>query len=845
MNYELHESEGCAPIKLWTRGVPVEGEALRQLENVARLPIIHKWVAAMPDVHWGYGATVGSVIPTVGAIIPAAVGVDIGCFVGETKVPLLNGRQCSMEDLESETEPFWIYSIDSEGEIAPGRARCVRTRSNAELVKIVVSGGDEIVCTPDQHFMLKDGNYREAKDLGHGHNHKVIATEPLSRRADVYCLQVEDHHNFALSAGVFVHNCGMVAARTTLAASDLPDNLAPMRDAIEQAVPHGRSGHGGRGAKGSWGDYIPPSTSVLWDLLEPGFKRIVDKHPKIGGCNTVVHLGTLGTGNHFIEVCLDESDRVWFMLHSGSRGVGARIGGYFIQLARADMEHHIANLPDADLAYFTEGAEHFNDYVEAVGWAQEFARTNRKIMLNSVIDAAHGVAGVRPFHVDYAVANCFRGDTRFITATGVRTLAECAGATIRVLTSTGEWVDAHVRSFGEQRLMRLTLGRYDLTKTIYVTAEHRWFVDPLQRDRVAKLTSELEPGDRLAFQRARQAFDGFDPLFEYRGFVFGDGSTRSANTSCANFCGPKISLLDRFRRLAGNVPRNYGDTTRITGLPGHWKMKTCDLFDAKPNEIAGWLAGYFAADGDIDKTGRPTITSSRRDHLELYRDLCWLIGIATYPIRVSFRIGYGEEESPLYLMGISRNDLPEDFFLRDDHRARLRHVHERLNWKVLAAEATALIDEVFCTQVDETHSFVLEDGVLTSNCHHNFVSREHHYGQDVFVTRKGAVSARAGELGIIPGSMGARSYIVRGKGHPESFHSCSHGAGRVMSRTKAKKVFTVEDHALATAGVECRKDEGVIDETPGAYKDIDAVMAAQEDLVEVVHTLKQVVCVKG
>jgi tRNA-splicing ligase RtcB len=139
--------------------------------------------------------------------------------------------------------------------------------------------------------------------------------------------------------------------------------------------------------------------------------------------------------------------------------------------------------------------------------------------------------------------------------------------------------------------------------------------------------------------------------------------------------------------------------------------------------------------------------------------------------------------------------------------------------------------------------FALTDAAV--NCHHNYVAREHHYGKNCFVTRKGAVRAREGDLGIIPGSMGARSYIVRGKGNAESFHSCSHGAGRVMSREAAKKRFTLEDHAKATAGIECRKDVDVIDETPGAYKPIDAVMAAQADLVDVVHTLKQVVCVKG
>jgi tRNA-splicing ligase RtcB len=135
--------------------------------------------------------------------------------------------------------------------------------------------------------------------------------------------------------------------------------------------------------------------------------------------------------------------------------------------------------------------------------------------------------------------------------------------------------------------------------------------------------------------------------------------------------------------------------------------------------------------------------------------------------------------------------------------------------------------------------------VMAVNCHHNYVEREHHYGKNVLVTRKGAVRAREGDLGIIPGSMGARSFIVRGKGNPESFNSCSHGAGRAMSRRKAKETFTLEDHIKATEGVECRKDENVIDETPGAYKDIDAVMAAQADLVDIVHELRQIICVKG
>jgi tRNA-splicing ligase RtcB len=404
-NYNIEDIAGGVSIKMWTRGVPVEDEARKQLANAARLPIVFKHIAAMPDVHLGIGATVGSVIPTLKAIIPAAVGVDIGC--------------------------------------------------------------------------------------------------------------------------------GMMAAKTTLRAEDLPDNLGPLRSAIERAVPHGSNPRSRGRDQGSW-ENPPETVDQIWATLADEFDALCELHPRLNNTNNRKHLGTLGTGNHFIEVCLDEEGAVWFMLHSGSRGVGNAIGTHFIELAKKDALRNNANLPDQDLAYFEEGAQYFGDYVRAVSWAQKFAQRNREVMMTNLI------------------------------------------ATVRKVIS-------------------------------------------------------------------------------------------------------------------------------------------------KPFE----------------------------SHVEAV------------------------------------------------------------------------------------------------NCHHNYVQQERHFGEDVFVTRKGAVSAKKGQLGIIPGSMGARSFIVRGLGNPESFDSCSHGAGRVMSRTKAKKLFTVDDQIKATAGVECRKDKDVIDEIPMAYKDIDAVMAAQRDLVEVVHTLKQVVCVKG
>jgi tRNA-splicing ligase RtcB len=400
---QILQAANGKPIKLWTQGVPVEAQARQQLLDTAQLPFIFKHLAVMPDVHLGKGSTIGSVIPTVGAIIPAAVGVDIGC--------------------------------------------------------------------------------------------------------------------------------GMIAVRTSLQAGDLPDNLHGLRSAIEQAVPHGKTF--GRHDQGAW-ERVPGAAEQAWKALAGRFEAITDKYPRLEKTNNRVHLGTLGGGNHFIEVCLDEHDQVWFMLHSGSRGVGNAIGTLFIELAQADMRQHLANLPNKDLAYLEEGSRHFADYLEAVGWAQDFARQNRALMMQAVIAAAQRALG-KPF----------------------------------------------------------------------------------------------------------------------------------------------------------------------------------------------------------------------------------------------------------------------------------------------------------------------EASLEAVNCHHNYVQREQHFGREVLVTRKGALSARQGELGIIPGSMGAKSFIVRGLGNPEAFSSCSHGAGRIMSRTQAKRSFTVADQVRATAHVECRKDKAVIDEIPMAYKDIDAVMQAQSDLVEVVHTLRQVVCVKG
>ena len=276
LNYNIEAVAGGVPIKMWTQGVPVEDEARQQLANAAKLPIVFKHIAAMPDVHLGIGATVGSVIPTLKAIIPAAVGVDIGC--------------------------------------------------------------------------------------------------------------------------------GMMACKTTLRAEDLPDNLAPLRAAIEQAVPHGSvPKHRGRDP-GSW-ENPPQTVDQVWATLVEDFDALCELHPRLKNTNNRKHLGTLGTGNHFIEVCLDEAGAVWLMLHSGSRGVGNAIGTHFIELAKKDAERNQRNLPDKDLAYFEDGAQYFGDYVRGVSWAQRFAARNREVMMANLIAT---VRKVIPKHFESHVeaVNC-------------------------------------------------------------------------------------------------------------------------------------------------------------------------------------------------------------------------------------------------------------------------------------------------------------------------------------------------------------------------------------------------------------------------------------------------------
>lgn len=715
MPYEELELSAEKPVLSWANH-DLDHKEQKMARNVASLPFVFKHVALMPDVHLGKGALVGSVIATKEAIIPAAVGVDIGCFTGDTLVPLADGKSYPLAELASWGREFAVYSCTETGRIVAAEAIARLTRRNAPLVKVVLDNGEEIKCTPDHQFMLRDGSYREAKDLKngtslmpfyskkdkdgytliqqnysgryqkahwiiarsgllgkipkfrgqrtvihhknfdqvdnrpenlefmgnkehsayhrslvernthwqspefeenrkqaiarkadtieghkyfsergtknilrymeerpehfqasvagngqrgkqylidyntsekgrakskeianriytcetcgaevkspiglhnhrrkeHGYNHKVIEVIPLPEKQDVYCLTVPEYHNFALTAGVFVHNCGMCAMKMPFVADQLEGKLKKIRQDIEAAIPVGFNQN--KDVEKSvtnwqqWQDFKE---------LHPGVKKLEGKALK--------QMGSLGGGNHFIELCLDTENNVWLMLHSGSRHIGNKLAECHINTAKDLAKLAEAKLPDKDLAYFVSGTEEFKAYWHDLQWSQDYARFNRDVM------------------------------------------------------------------------------------------------------------------------------------------------------------------MARFKRI-----------------------------------VEKHLAG-----------GKPT--------------------------------------KPL----------------------------------------------------------------LEVNCHHNYAEKEVHFDEEVYVTRKGAVKAGENDYGIIPGSMGTKSFIVKGKGNHASYCSCSHGAGRLMSRTMAKKSFSLDDLLKQTEGVECRKDEGILDEIPGAYKPIDEVMNQQDDLVEVVATLKQVLCVKG
>jgi RNA-splicing ligase RtcB len=694
--------------RLYSWASILEPTTREQAERTAAMPFIHPHMALMPDAHLGLGATVGSVIPTEGAIIPAAVGVDIGC--------------------------------------------------------------------------------------------------------------------------------GMMAVRTRFTADDVATRKLPvLHEQISRAIPL---------SAGRYNKRLRDTAAARVEELRalPGAAQADGVAP-----NWPQQLGSLGSGNHFIEVSLDEADRVWLFLHSGSRGVGNKLASVHIRRAQERCRQEGVELADRDLAYLVEGEPSFDAYIEALHWGQRFAFLNREEMMDRVVDQLARFLNTEVERLE--TVNCFAGETLVITRSGDRPIEALADGTHELLTADGRWVKAPVKCFGRQEVSEIVLSRSGVTKTIRATAGHRWLLRSRRGHEFEATTAELRAGDRLQFSFPRRP-DGLsvDRTAAARGFVYGDGTSVSGGRrSLANFCGPKDAQLMPLFDGLGRPPRTYPGVTRINGLPGEWKTRRPPL-DSPAAELYGWLAGYFAADGDVDKTGRPTLSSASREDLEYVRLACQAVGVGTFGIRSRLRSGFGGAPTPLHLVGLMRGDLDPDFFLLPQHRDRFiagREAPERRGWNVVSVTPTGETTQVYCAVVEGTHSFALADNILTRNCHHNYTERERHYGREVWLSRKGAISARAGQWGLIPGSMGTASYVVTGRGNAEALMSSPHGAGRNFSRSAARKRFTRADLEQRMSGIAWGHSDAFLDEHPDAYKDIDVVMADAADLVEIRHTLRQIVNVKG
>jgi tRNA-splicing ligase RtcB len=411
---------GEVPVRLFfTPALLAEAEdgLYQQIINATRFPAV-KMIAITPDAHFGYGVPVGSVIITDGTVAMGPVGYDIGCFTADTLVPTVDGKVYPIGDLAAESEEVLVYALSQEQKVVVARATARKTRIGASLVKVTLDNAREIFCTPDHEFMLRDGNYRQAQDLTpgtslmpyytridrDGYNHKVVSVEPVDRVEDVYCLTVPDYGNFALDAGVFVHNCGMMSARSEVSVEKatpkkrLAFNKA-VTERVAMGVGHSSKSRAGRISEGEFeklvrggADYYIGKYGARIDRSRAERNRIpVDDNWKIpwGGKGRpergLTQLGSLGGGNHFIELqrC-EETQTLFVQVHTGSRGFGHGLATNYFELAR---QENPATTPHIDLGYFTPDSPHHRSYLNAVAAGGNFAIINRLILFEQIAEA--------------------------------------------------------------------------------------------------------------------------------------------------------------------------------------------------------------------------------------------------------------------------------------------------------------------------------------------------------------------------------------------------------------------------------------------------------------------------
>lgn len=1124
MPYKKLEIPAESPVLSWANHELKDNET-QMAKNVASLPFIFKHVALMPDVHLGKGALVGSVIATKEAIIPAAVGVDIGCFVGNTLIPLVDGKSYSLKELTNRNQEFIVYACTPTGKIVAAKASAKLTRKNASLVKVILDNGEEIICTPDHQFMLRDGTYKEAQYLEaetslmpfyskldkdgytlisqpysgrwqkghwiiarsgllgeipsfdgqrtvihhrnftesdnrpenlefmgnrehsayhrslvernqswqspefeknrkaalaqkaqtpegyeyyaqrgtrnilkymeqqpehfkqavadnglrgkqylvsynksekgraksseianryytceicgaevkspiglHNHrrnqhqcNHKVVAVVPIEYTEDVYCLTVPEYHNFALKAGVFVHNCGMGAIKTPFKADKLEGKLKKIRLDIEAAIPVGFNEN--KDIEKSvtnwqnWSDFKELHSGVQ-DLENKAMKQ----------------LGSLGGGNHFIEVCVDTENQVWLMLHSGSRNIGNKLAQYHISTAKDLAKMTETNLPDKDLAHFVSGTPEFAAYWNDLQWAQEYARFNRDVMMarfKKIIEKH--LAGGKPFkpllvvncHHNYSEKEVHFGEDVYVTRKGavraqkedygiipgsmgaksyivkgkgnVESFCSCFAAGTKVLTEFGLMniedvfnssepiklisYNEQLQKFEPKSILdkseriasankySISQTRRRLENTITCTPNHPFatykqgILSYSKVEDIVSSSSGVVLPTNINIHSSLTAEEQDTNFYYLLGVILSDGTIHLKQRKNApqindrprdgkylhsyvriyqSQATEKKPFIDYLQELlqsySDNVsvriqqPRTSQIEGRLITGSGLVELTVHDLaFVAKikqllpllPNILIGnpflalyFLAGYLDGDGTHNKgtisisVGKNEMFSAvvcsllslgvaykvyrnRTHHVVEFRDNIVLQKLSS----ICKRLKIGKPPSRLYSDKLLLASSIAGGTLKCDNLTTMANHGKMVSISKFAGQPidqTLAMNRIFKVESDlkaPVYNFTVEDN-------HNYIVFTEYYT-------------------------------------PLLVHNCAHGAGRLMSRTKAKKAYTLDDLIEQTKGVECRKDEGILDEIPGAYKPIEQVMENQSDLVEVVATLKQVLCVKG
>ena len=425
----------------------------RQIVNATRFPGV-RMVVITPDAHYGYGVPVGCVLVTDaadGAVAMGPVGYDIGCFTADTLVPLADGGSRPIGRLAEAGEEVLVYALSAAHRVVLAKATAKKTRTDAPLVKVTLDNGREIFCTPDHEFMLRDGSYRQASELRSetslmpfyqrvsgevltisgqldfgnrhiacGYNHKVVSVEPLPERADVYCLTVPGYGNFALDAGVFVHNCGMMSARSEVEAeAATPERRLEFNRAVMRRVDMGFGGKSkklGRLSEGEFQNLVRGGAEYYVERYGATFDRSHAERHRIpvdddwqipwGGKGRPERgreqLGSLGGGNHFIELQRSEQTGTLFLqVHTGSRGFGHGLATNYFELAR---EEHPELLKDIDLGFFTPASRHYRDYLNAVAAGGNYAILNRLVIFEQVSEAFREVFG-RELELVYEISH--------------------------------------------------------------------------------------------------------------------------------------------------------------------------------------------------------------------------------------------------------------------------------------------------------------------------------------------------------------------------------------------------------------------------------------------------------